>query len=267
MTNTNINTQTTFSLRLPSDVMKAIETQVRQTKQSKTAVTVTMLQNAIPSLHITERFKLPARPGIYFVYTPDYQLLYIGKADNLQKRWNSHHKYQYFIETSMQCRIGYFVLNSAESLNQVIDEFKSESIETTTKALVTSDQLESVNSEVEYQLKRIDNIYSALSQVGNDSVIKKLEAYQPTRGLQQWSPSREDINEGITRGNLAKKLGFESTKTFEDAAAILGLDPNEYLSELSGWSEKPVEPGSALHQVFSQSYLKRATAHCYCKLL
>ncbi len=87
-----------------------------------------MLQNAIPSLHITERSQLPARPGIYFVYTPDYQLLYIGKADNLQKRWNSHHKYQYFIETSMQCRIGYFVLNSAESLNQVIDEFQSESM-------------------------------------------------------------------------------------------------------------------------------------------
>ncbi len=84
----------------------------------------------------------------------------------------------------MQCRIGYFVLNSAENLNQVIDKFKSESIETTTKALVTSDQLELVNSEVEYQLKRIDNIYSALSQVGNDSVIKKLEAYQPPRGLQ-----------------------------------------------------------------------------------
>ncbi len=96
-----------------------------------------MLQNAIPSLHITERSQLPARPGIYFVYTPDYQLLYIGKADNLQKRWNSHHKYQYFIETSMQCRIGYFVLNSAESLNQVIDEFQSEPIETTTKDLVS----------------------------------------------------------------------------------------------------------------------------------
>ncbi|MDJ0719320.1 MAG: GIY-YIG nuclease family protein [Prochloraceae cyanobacterium] len=250
MTNTNINPQTTFSLRLPSDVMKAIETQVKQTKQSKTAVTVAMLQNAIPSLHITKRSKLPARPGIYFVYTPDYQLLYIGKADNLQKRWNSHHKYQYFIETSMQCRIGYFVLNSAESLNQVIDEFQAEPIETTTKALVTSDQLESVNSEVEYLKKRIDNIYSALSQVGLDSIIKKLEAYQPPRGLQQWQPSREDLSSGITRGHLAKKLGFESTKTFEDAAALFGLDPDEYLSELSGWSEKPVEPGSARTRFF-----------------
>ena len=250
MTNTNINTQTTFSLRLPSDIMKAIDTQVKQTKQSKTAVTVAMLQNAIPSLHITERSQLPARPGIYFVYTPDYQLLYIGKADNLQKRWNSHHKYQYFIEASMQCRIGYFVFNSADSLNQVISEFKAEPIETTTKALVTYDQLESVNSEVEYLKKRIDNIYSALSQVGLDSIIKKLEAYQPPRGLQQWQPTPEDLREGITRGSLAKKLGFESTKTFEDAAAILGLDPNEYLSELSGWSEKPVEPGSARTRFF-----------------
>ncbi len=55
----------------------------------------------------------------------------------------------------MQCIIGYFVFNYAGSLNQVIDEFKSESIETTTKVLVTSDQLESVNSEVEYLKKRI----------------------------------------------------------------------------------------------------------------
>ena len=250
MTNTNTNSQTTFTIRLPSDIMGAIETQVKQTKQSKTAVTLAMLQNAIPSLHITERAKLPARPGIYFIYTPDYQLLYVGRADNLQKRWNSHHKYQYFIETSMQCRIGYFVFNSAESLNQVIDEFQSEPYETITKALVTSDQLETVKKEVESLQKRLNNIYSALSQVGLDSIIKKLEAYQPPRGLQEWEPSHEEKIEGITRSTLIRRLGFDSTKAFEDAAALLELDPNDYLQELSGWSNRPVEPGSTRTRFF-----------------
>ena len=150
----------------------------------------------------------------------------------------------------MQCRIGYFVFDSAESLNQVIEEFQSEPYETITRALVTSDQLETVKKEVESLQKRLNNIYSALSQVGLDSIIKKLEAYQPPRGLQEWSPNQDDISEGITRGNLAKKLGFESTKALEDAAALFGIDSNEYLSELSGWSEKPVEPGSTRTRFF-----------------
>ena len=250
MINTNTLSQTTFTIRLPSDIMGAIETQVKQTKQSKTAVTLAMLQNAIPSLHITERAKLPARPGIYFVYTPDYQLLYVGKADNLQKRWNSHHKYQYFIETSMQCRIGYFVFDSAESLNQVIEEFQSEPYKTTTKALVTSDQLETVTKELESLKQRLNNIYSALSQVGLDSIIKKLEAYQPPRGSQEWEASDEEKIEGITRSTLIRRLGFDSTKAFEDAAGLLELDPNDYLQELSGWSNRPVEPGSTRTRFF-----------------
>ena len=52
-----------------------------------------MLLSSIPSLHITERVKLPKLSGIYFVYTLDHNLLYIGKADNLRTRWNNHHKY------------------------------------------------------------------------------------------------------------------------------------------------------------------------------
>ena len=137
MTDNKTSSQTTFTIRLPGDIMGAIENQVKQTKQSKTAVTIAMLQNAIPSLHITERSQLPALPGVYFVYTSDHQLLYVGKADNLKIRWNSHHKYQYFIETSMQCRIGYFVTSEVEDLDLIIEEFKDEPIDTTTSALVT----------------------------------------------------------------------------------------------------------------------------------
>lgn len=253
MTDNKTSSQTTFTIRLPGDIMGAIENQVKQTKQSKTAVTIAMLQNAIPSLHITERSKLPALPGVYFVYTPDHQLLYVGKADNLKIRWNSHHKYQYFIETSMQCRIGYFVTGSVEDLGLIIEEFKDEPIDTTTSALVTLHQLEAVKDEVKFLTQRIDSIYSALSQLGLDAIVKKLSAYQPPRGRQNWSPNQEDTREGITRGNLIKKLGFDSTKAFEDAVALLELDETEYLSELSGWVEQAVEPGSSRTRFFPKA--------------
>ena len=253
MTDNKTSSQTTFTIRLPGDIMGAIENQVKQTKQSKTAVTIAMLQNAIPSLHITERSQLPALPGVYFVYTSDHQLLYVGKADNLKIRWNSHHKYQYFIETSMQCRIGYFVTSEVEDLDLIIEEFKDEPIDTTTSALVTEHQLEAVKDEVKFLTQRIDSIYSALSQLGLDAIVKKLSAYQPPRGRQNWNPNQEDTREGITRGNLIKKLGFDSTKAFEDAVALLELDETEYLSELSGWVEQAVEPGSSRTRFFPKA--------------
>ncbi len=94
-----------ITIRCPSQIVDSIDQQVKQTKQNKTDVVVGMLSNSIPSLHITERAKLPVLPGIYFVYTPDHKILYVGKADNLRTRWNSHHRYQYFIETSMETEL------------------------------------------------------------------------------------------------------------------------------------------------------------------
>lgn len=107
-----------ITVRCPSSIINSIEQQIIQTQQNKTDVIISMLSSSIPSLHITERAKLPSTPGIYFVYTPDHKLLYIGKADNLKTRWNSHHKYQFFIESSMECRIGYFTFNSINSLEE-----------------------------------------------------------------------------------------------------------------------------------------------------
>jgi hypothetical protein len=210
-----------------------------------------MLLSSIPSLHITERSKLPTRPGIYFVYTPDHKLLYIGKADNLRTRWNSHHKYQYFIESSMECRIGYFTFDSIDSLSETIEEFKAEPTHTTTgKALVTADQFEELKQKVEALQQQFSNTFSTLTQLGIDAIAKKLEVYQPPRGLQEWNHTPQDNREGITRSDLIKKLGFDSTKAFEDTAAVLELDPIKYLEELSGWQNRPVESGSSRTRFF-----------------
>jgi len=239
------------TIRLPYSLIKSIDDQAGQTRQSKTDVIVGMLLSSIPSLHITDRAKLPPSPGIYFVYTPDHKVLYIGKADNLRTRWNSHHKYQYFIESSIECRIGYFIFNSVDSLTETIEEFKAEPVETTTgKALVTSDQFEQLQQKVEALQQQFNHTFSTLTQLGIDSIAKKLEVYQPPRGKQEWNHTPQDQREGITRSDLIRKLGFDSTKAFEDTAAVLELDPIKYLEELSGWINRPVEEGSSRTRFF-----------------
>lgn len=242
---------TSFTIRLPQDIANSIEEQVKQTRRNKTDVTISMLLSSIPSLHITERAKLPPTSGIYFVYTPDHNLLYIGKADNLRTRWNSHHKYQYFIESSMECRIGYFSINSIDKLNEIIEEFKVEPIETIKgKALVTTDEFEDLKKQVESLQKQLNDTLGTLTQLGIDAVAKKLEIYQPPRGLQQWNFTGQDQREGMTRGDLIRRLSFDSTKAFEDTAVVLEIDPIKYLEELSGWKNRPVEEGSSRTRFF-----------------
>lgn len=243
---------TSVTIRMPSSLTKSIDDQAGQTRQSKTDVIVGMLLSSIPSIQLTNRAKLPDQPGIYFVYTPDHKLLYIGKADNLRTRWNSHHKYQYFIESSLECRIGYFTFDSIYSLNQTIEEFESEPTQTTSsKALVTTDEFEKLQQQVEVLKKQFHNTFSALADLGTDSFVQKLKNYLPPRGKQEWIPSSEDKREGITRSDLIQKLGFGTTKALEDAATFLELDPDAYLEELSRWQNRPVEEGSSRTRFFS----------------
>lgn len=77
---------TSITIRCPSSLNNSIDSQATQTRQNKTDVILAMLLSSIPSLHITACSKLPTHPGIYFVYTADHKLLYIGKADNLRTR-------------------------------------------------------------------------------------------------------------------------------------------------------------------------------------
>ena len=229
-----------ITIRCPLDLVNSIDNQVKQTRQNKTDVMLGMLLSSIPSLHITERVKLPKLPGIYFVYTLDHKLLYIGKADNLRTRWNSHHKYQYFIETSMECRIGYFTFDSIDNLNTTIEKFESEPIKTTeTNVLVTAAQLQEVKQELNTLKQQFNDTLSTLVQFGSESIVKRLKNHLPPRGLQEWKSSSEDLRDGITRGNLAKHFGFNTVKDLEDAASLFDIDPIKYLEELSGWQYYP----------------------------
>ena len=229
-----------ITIRCPLDLVNSIDDQVKQTRQNKTDVMLGMLLSSIPSLHITERVKLPKLPGVYFVYTLDHKLLYIGKADNLRTRWNSHHKYQYFIETSMECRIGYFTFDYIDNFNTTIEEFESEPTETIeTNVLVTAAQLQEVKQELNTLKKQFNDTLFTLVQFGSESIVKKLKNHLPPRGLQEWKSSSEDLRDGITRGNLAKHFGFNTVKDLEDAASLFDIDPIKYLEELSGWQYYP----------------------------
>ena len=246
----NIETSS-VTIRCPSTLVNSIDTQVKQTKQNKTDVMIGMLLSSIPSLHITQRAKLPSQAGIYFVYTPDHQLLYLGKADNLNIRWNSHHKYQYFIESSTECRIGYFTFNTVEELNETIEEFELEPTKTTeSKALVTADQFEKLKQELATVKKQLNDTLFTLVELGSDSVVKKLKNYLPPRGKQKWSPSLEDQREGINRSSLAKHFGFNTVSDLENAAALFEINPIEYLEELSGWKNQPTGEGGSSFKFF-----------------
>ena len=240
-----------ITIRCPSQIVDSIDQQVKQTKLNKTDVIVGMLSNSIPSLHITERAKLPPKPGIYFVYTPDHKILYVGKADNLRTRWNSHHRYQYFIETSMESRIGYFVLDRVDNLYQIVEEFEAEPMATiSSKALVTADELEQVKQELAILKQQFKTTFSALAELGLSDIAQRLEASLPPRGLQDWTYDNENVREGITRGELIKRVGFGSTKEFENALNIHSVEDTAYLEELSGWSLRPIEEGSSRTRFF-----------------
>jgi hypothetical protein len=248
---TDTSSSKSITIRCPSQIVDSIDKQIKQTKLSKTDVIVGMLSNSIPSLHITERAKLPPFPGIYFVYTPDHKILYVGKADNLRTRWNSHHRYQYFIESSIESRIGYFVLDTINNLEEIVEEFSTEPLTTvTTKALVTSDELELLKQELAILKQQFTTTFSALAELGISDIAKRLEASLPPRGLQEWTADYEDKREGLTRSELIKRVGFGSTKEFENALNVLQSDETAYLEELSGWSLKPIEEGSSRTRFF-----------------
>lgn len=49
--------------------------------------------NNLPSIKLIEKEKLPTTAGIYFAVDENNYVWYVGKAQNINKRWQSHHRY------------------------------------------------------------------------------------------------------------------------------------------------------------------------------
>jgi predicted GIY-YIG superfamily endonuclease len=245
---------TAITFRCPTEVIDSIDSQAKTTKQNRTDVLVDLILGAVPNVKVIERSKLPPSPAVYIVFSPDKKLLYIGKADNLQKRWSNHHKYQHFMETSLDCRIGYFTLDSIDNLNEITEEFQRESVTTPNEnILVTAGQHNELRQEL-YALKRqFDITFASLSHMGLENLIKRLETLKPPQGKQDWTPTIEDRCEGIVRSNLGKHFGFNTTTDLENAATFYEKEPDQYLEELSGWKCKPIEAGSTRTRFYPPS--------------
>jgi hypothetical protein len=72
----------------------------------------------------------------------------------------------------------------------------------------------------------------------------------PPRGRQKWTYDHIDKRDGLTRSELIKRVGFGSTKEFENALNIHSVEETAYLEELSGWSLQPIEEGSSRTRFF-----------------
>ena len=92
--------------------------------------------------------------------------------------------------------------------------------------------------------------FSALAELGLSDIAQRLEASLPPRGLQDWTYDNEDSREGLTRSELIKRVGFGSTKEFENALNIHSLEDTAYLEELSGWLLRPIDEGSSRTRFF-----------------
>ena len=148
-----------FAFRCPQDLKESIETQVKQTHKSKTDVVIDMLQNSVPSVRVTERSQLPSEPAVYFVFTPDNRVLYIGRSNNLRRRWNSHHIYQKAIDASVDSRIGWFSID--DSLDSELSNIEQELGGTEDKIDSPAD---SQFSEMQEAIADLKNQVNALKQ-------------------------------------------------------------------------------------------------------
>lgn len=230
-----------ISFRCPPELVKSIETQAKQTGFSQSDIIITMLKGEFATIHITERFKLPTKPGFYFVYTPSHKALHLNASDNLRRSWDNHHGYQYFIEESMECRIGYFACDSLEELQAVIKDFNINLTPAPPAEYLFNigelyEQVQNLTQEVERLRERDALLINLLAQAGIDTITEKLEAQSdapPPRGLQKWDPGKH--SEAIVPSDLLRKFSFKNTAHLERVAKELDLDPMKYLEELSGW--------------------------------
>ena len=73
-----------------------------------------------------------------------------------------------------------------------------------------------------------------------DLTTEKIEVGKPARGTQFWIPNETEYNDGISIVKLTKRLGLGNGMKLHQARAMLGLDTDSYLEELSGWKARQV---------------------------
>lgn len=73
----------------------------------------------LPSVRLDNLEKLPEIAAIYFVLNDFEEVLYIGKTENIKRRWNSDNKKELLERT----KITYFPIASADRLSEIETTF------------------------------------------------------------------------------------------------------------------------------------------------
>jgi predicted GIY-YIG superfamily endonuclease len=86
----------------------------------------------LPSVEFELLEKLPPKPGVYFALTEDDRLLYVGRSEDIRRRWTSrHHRHAQIARYNEvnQVRVAYyladkFILEALEA--QLIEQLRPE---------------------------------------------------------------------------------------------------------------------------------------------
>jgi excinuclease UvrABC nuclease subunit len=72
----------------------------------------------LPSLCLSRRSELPEAPAIYFAINSLDQIQYIGRSQNLKKRWSSHHR-QSQLDVIESVRIAWLQCDDVSLLGEI----------------------------------------------------------------------------------------------------------------------------------------------------
>lgn len=82
----------------------------------------------LPSVALPPRLTLPDSPGIYFALGSDNEILYIGRARSLARRWQGSHHRRAELDQIQGVRIAWLCSENVESLRgleqELIAQFK-----------------------------------------------------------------------------------------------------------------------------------------------
>ncbi|MGB3208693.1 MAG: GIY-YIG nuclease family protein [Crinalium sp.] len=72
----------------------------------------------LPSLPLSEKKTFPAIAAIYFCLSKDGEVLYIGKSENIARRWKQHHHYCH-LETLNDVKLAWLEVSDCRLLTGI----------------------------------------------------------------------------------------------------------------------------------------------------
>ena len=171
----------------------------------------------MPHMPLIDAHMLPATPGIYVVYR-DEDVFYIGKSNNLQRRWANHHRQRELMKLGEGIELAY--LSMSESEGPVIDSIEQR---------LTQAFQPQINGK---QFR----VHPITSQV---AFGRKLHTHRKARG---WSQKVTAKQLGISQQNYSQYenavIGEVSLSKLRKLSTVLGIPLKTLIALLATKEEK-----------------------------